>query len=131
MCFQNSSYSFFFKICLLEKTTNFSSYFYTLTHTHSTLTQTHIHTAHSHRHRHRQTDRQTDRNSYTQSIITLLVQVFICKMVNELRSIRTYVVTTKTFNKPVIFNAALPLPVLKRCFHLGYQKHNISPSEMC
>ena len=62
-----------------EKMTNFSSSFNPLT---NTLTR---------RHTHKYKDWQTDRQTHTQNISTLLVQKFICKMANELRSIRTYV----------------------------------------
>ena len=74
LCFQNSYFIIYFLIFTEKKTTNFSSSFYALTHIHT-------HTAHSHRHTHTHTH-----------IITLQDGVFICKIANELRSNRTYVI---------------------------------------
>ena len=70
-----------------KKSTNFSSSFNTLTHTQRThlhssrLYLTHTHITHTHKYTYR----------YTQSVLILLVQKFICKMANEVRSSGTYV----------------------------------------
>ena len=93
--------SLFFKKNLLEKNYKyrlFLLYFNPHTYTYITLIQTHTHT-----------------HTQTQSITTLLVQVFICRIANELRSIRTYVSSSAMERLTATKNTYAPVELAVKC----------------